>query len=737
MSWPFPPTSVPSGTTPPPAALPGVVQPPPGRAPVATCGGDLPAAFVSNCSACHTAVGAANSRYPDLYAYQGSAGDFVAKVRGGGNGMPAYPASAISDDELGHTFDHFRLIQRAGLDSVALGDVRPLFAPADAVNPPIVFTRDDGVLVTRGAGRVRGRHEGPQATNLEFMEFVFNYFESRSYGFIVEDFTPTGVSRIRVTYLPIASPTNATNFRTWKKYSANDTFNDNGMLVSDAAMPPLGRLDTGYATGIAPFARIQQGESVRNQRDGRDIQRGDLFEFEFGVFIDGASVKPMGSRTAYYTDTFRYQVGQGGLTANSPDPYGGAGLLGPTLPAQQGGGTTNVWPYHLPETAFGQMALNVQHENVQHFLEGRRLFHTSFATGEHSEPGNPPFPEQIGKAGPRLDAPSCETCHLNNGPGALIAGALDDKSSMVFKLHGGPHKQFALQDGTVTLTGFDQSAVVLDDGTSVALRRPRFDVPGAARFSARLARKVIGSGLLEALDERSLLARAACGSEGGISGRPSYVADPRTGERRLGRFGWKAEKVSVQHQIAEALSVDMGVGTTLFPEGGKVELPDEDLARITTYMRLVSVPGQRDHDAPPVVQGEQIFKTIGCAVCHVTDAVTGANHPFAELRSQAIKPYTDLLLHDLGPDLADDSGVPAPATPDDPPGASEWRTPPLWGLGLYATINGHVGLLHDGRAASPLEAVLWHGGEAEAVKRRVMALPASDRAALLAFLQSL
>jgi CxxC motif-containing protein (DUF1111 family) len=149
------------------------------------------------------------------------------------------------------------------------------------------------------------------------------------------------------------------------------------------------------------------------------------------------------------------------------------------------------------------------------------------------------------------------------------------------------------------------------------------------------------------------------------------------------------------------------------------------------------VPPQRDHDLPDVVRGEALFKTVGCSGCHVTDVMTGENHPFAELRSQSIRPFTDLLLHDMGPDLADASGAAAGDQTDAPPAASEWRTPPLWGIGLYATVNGHTGLLHDGRAASVLEAVLWHGGEAETVKRRFMGLAAADRQALLAFVQSL
>jgi CxxC motif-containing protein (DUF1111 family) len=397
----------------------------------------------------------------------------------------------------------------------------------------------------------------------------------------------------------------------------------------------------------------------------------------------------------------------------------------------------------MQETSFGQMALNIQHENVQHFLEGRRLFHTDFATGQHTEAGNPPFPEQAGKAGPHLSAASCETCHINDGPGELLRAPLDDKSSMVFKLYGSGPSQLHLQEGAAMVSGFDERIVVLADGTMTTLRRPRLSVSSAVgpvtRFSARVARKVIGAGLLEAIDEQTILLRADPGDcdANGISGRPSFVKDPASGVRRLGRFGWKADKVSVEHQVADALQSDMGVGTRLFPDAGKAELADEDVARLVTYMRLVSVPGQRDHGAAAVLEGEQIFKTIGCAQCHLTDVMTGANHPFAELRAQSIKPYSDLLLHDMGPDLADASGMPGPGVADAPAAASEWRTPPLWGLGLLGVVNGHTGLLHDGRAATPLEAVLWHGGEAEAIKERVRGLPTAAREALLAFLQSI
>jgi CxxC motif-containing protein (DUF1111 family) len=274
------------------------------------------------------------------------------------------------------------------------------------------------------------------------------------------------------------------------------------------------------------------------------------------------------------------------------------------------------------------------------------------------------------------------------------------------------------------------------------LTRPRIVVSAsggdASHFSARIARRLLGSGLLEAIDEQTLIGRADpedCNGDG-ISGRPSLVRDPETDELRIGRFGWKAEKVSVEHQVADALEADLGVTSRIINDGD-VELADEDLARLTTYMRLVGVPGQSDRGDPAVTRGELLFRTVGCAGCHAPETTTGDHHPFAELRGQRVRPYTDLLLHDLGPDLADDSGEAGDRQGDARPSASEWRTPPLWGVGKSREVQGQVSLLHDGRAHSVLEAVLWHGGEAADVRERLVQLSSEDREALVRFVESL
>jgi CxxC motif-containing protein (DUF1111 family)/mono/diheme cytochrome c family protein len=712
----------------------GDAVPPAGTTPpVDSCERALPASFTTLCSACHTQAGQANTRYPDLYDFMGTIDDFRQHVRmGSPKGMAPYGPDLIADADVQAIFQYFTGGTMRAADAIALGDLKPLYSPGDAKNPPIVTKLADGTIVTRGAGRVRGRHEKEGS----YGTYGPHYFENRSYGFIVEDFTPTGVQHIRTTYLPIAMPDHTgnriTNWRAWKQTGNNATFMINEYMDDIPASPVM---------PMGPVAQVQQKDQT-TVPGSRKMEVGQNFEFEFGIFIAKDALASAGSRDSYYTDTFRYRIGEGGMTANNLD-YDQT--PGPLPDARLGGDTTIAWLIAEPEMYFGQMALNTQQENVQNFLEGRRLFHTDFETGEHSEEGNPGFTAQAGKAGPMLNTTSCENCHIRNGPGELLTGALDEKSSMVFKLYGAGSlgNQLQLQEGSASVSGTEMKSVTLGDGTTVNLSRPKFTVTAtsgdASHYSARLARKLIGMGLLEAIDEQTILARADrldCDQDG-ISGRPSYVTDPVTQLLRLGRFGWKAEKIDVSHQVADAAMADLGVGTSILPDGGKIELDDTDLMKLTTYMRLIGVPPQRDHARADVLKGEQLFKTVGCANCHVTDVVTSANHPFSELRSQAIKPFTDLLLHDLGEELADDSGVPLGQDANAVPGASEWRTPPLWGIGLYETVNGHTGLLHDGRAKTVLEAALWHGGEAQKVKERFMALPAADRDALVAFVMSL
>jgi CxxC motif-containing protein (DUF1111 family) len=292
------------------------------------------------------------------------------------------------------------------------------------------------------------------------------------------------------------------------------------------------------------------------------------------------------------------------------------------------------------------------------------------------------------------------------------------------------------------------------DGTPYVLRRPSYEIAGpgpevmaALLLSPRVAPALIGLGLLEAVAEEEILARADPSDEDGdgISGRANPVWDLRTGRHALGRFGWKASQPTVLQQTAAAFSGHLGITSSLFPaescaalqptcsaapSGGQPELGERFLQDVAVHVGTRAVPARRLWEAAEVRRGERQFAALGCASCHLPALRTADDAAPAVLAGATIRPYTDLLLHDMGEALADQR-------PDFAASGREWRTPPLWGSGLVPTVNGHGEYLHDGRARSLEEAILWHGGEAEAARVAFMALRASERAAVLAFLRSL
>ena len=375
--------------------------------------------------------------------------------------------------------------------------------------------------------------------------------------------------------------------------------------------------------------------------------------------------------------------------------------------------------------------------------------------------------------GPFFNARSCAACHFKDGRGR--PPAFDDERSTGYLVRvgvpgardevGGPlgDERYGsqVQDGAVL--GFAPEAAIrlryedvpgqFADGTPYTLRRPvvgfaeeAYGPMDGLALSARVANQMPGMGLLEAVPEADLLALAdADDLDGdGISGRPNRVWDVERQGLSIGRFGWKAEQPTVQQQVAAAFHGDLGITSDLFnaenctvapagcneaPTGGAPEIEAEDLGHVALYAATLAVPARRDVTSRQVQQGERLFREIGCASCHLPRLQTGPSE-IAALSGQTIRPFTDLLLHDMGPGLAD-GFVTFSAT------GSEWRTPPLWGLGLIETVNGHTELLHDGRARGVVEAVLWHGGEAEAARERFRHLSADERAALVRFLHSL
>lgn len=309
---------------------------------------------------------------------------------------------------------------------------------------------------------------------------------------------------------------------------------------------------------------------------------------------------------------------------------------------------------------------------------------------------------------------------------------------------------------------YEEQPVTLADGTEVSLRRPFYSIDELGygplhpevMISPRVASPMIGLGLLEAVHDEDIESGAdpedADGD--GISGRVNRVWDDVRQTAVLGRFGWKAGQPNLRQQSTHAINGDIGISAPTLPRpGGDCtaaqvtcrQAPDGNTRRhdgleasavmmelITFYSRNLAVPARRDIDDPRVLAGKQVFYESGCIACHRPKFVTRRDSLGAEQSFQLIWPYSDMLLHDMGEGLADHR-------PEGEASGREWRTAPLWGIGLTETVNGHTFFLHDGRARSLLEAILWHGGEAEAAKRKVAALSKDKRDALLAFLRSL
>jgi CxxC motif-containing protein (DUF1111 family) len=292
----------------------------------------------------------------------------------------------------------------------------------------------------------------------------------------------------------------------------------------------------------------------------------------------------------------------------------------------------------------------------------------------------------------------------------------------------------------------------LAGGEKVVLRRPlvsfenlAYGQPGKMLYSLRVGQPVYGLGLLEAVPEATVLALAAESKPDGVKGSANRVWDAATQRTTLGRFGFKANMPNLRQQSAGAMLGDLGMTSSLFPEenctpvqkacraapsGGHPELSDADLDAIEFYLANLAPPPRRHTDDAQVRQGEQFFADSGCTACHRPTLQTGLSERFPLTANRQIAPYTDLLVHDMGKGLAD-------GRPDYQANGSQWRTPPLWGIGLVPLINEHSQYLHDGRARNLQEAILWHDGEARASRQRYVSAPAASRRALLVFLESL
>ncbi|MEZ5812518.1 MAG: di-heme oxidoredictase family protein [Rhizobiaceae bacterium] len=448
--------------------------------------------------------------------------------------------------------------------------------------------------------------------------------------------------------------------------------------------------------------------------------------------------------------------------------------------AMAGGAATSR--HAVTRDAFSHFSTNLSFEEEERFKLGNALFRKLWVS-------SPASTEASDGLGPLFNARSCQSCHLKDGRGHPPEGDVD-ATSMFLRLAVPPEtdeQRLAIANKSLLLIpepvygtqlqdlavpgikaegrmriDYEEHPLKLADGTELSLRMPAYAVADPAygplhpgtQLSPRIANQMIGLGLVEQIHPFDILRQADPddGDGDGISGKASIVRDAVTGKPALGRFGWKASVASIREQSGAAFAGDIGISNPIAPahQGdctayerdclaapngvqpalGDTEAPDPVLDLVEFYSQNLAVPARRDVGSAGVLAGKKLFYQIGCTGCHTPKYVTRRDAAQKGLGFQLIWPYSDFLLHDMGDGLAD--GMIAGEAD-----GNEWRTPPLWGVGLTETVSGHSFFLHDGRARNLTEAILWHGGEAQASRDAFAALAAAERASLIAFLNSL
>ena len=361
--------------------------------------------------------------------------------------------------------------------------------------------------------------------------------------------------------------------------------------------------------------------------------------------------------------------------------------------------------------------------------------------------------------GPILNANACTQCHSAEGRKPIYRENNELSDAILFRLgdkQGQAHAYYGEQmqhqsiDANIEAEGRVQYVTTAASDYVPAGVRFNFTPTnpnqplGSTVMSGRISPQLVGMGLIDLIPEASIVAAADPNdrNKDGVSGRVHWV--DVDGSQQIGRFGWKAINASLRIQNANAMSQDMGLTTSLFMEpnctvnqpicwtainGGSPEVTDSSLDAVTDFMTALAVPERRISDLQTFNKGANLFAQVGCAGCHTPKQKTGDSLRFPLLSQQTIYPYTDLLLHDMGTGL--DDGVKEKNAE-----SFEWRTPPLWGIGIVAR-DPEARFLHDGRASSLTEAILWHGGEAEATKMRFKQLPIAQKETLLSFLSGI
>lgn len=429
-----------------------------------------------------------------------------------------------------------------------------------------------------------------------------------------------------------------------------------------------------------------------------------------------------------------------------------------------GTGTTS----DLSVGAFSHPLSGTRGQDRRDFVVGNSFFQSVWVTSPASTTARDGL-------GPTFNAISCTACHFKDGRGRGLPdtdGKVDvsllfrlrvknaDGSVSVSENYGGQFNPQGIQgvpgEGDA-MVNFETITGNFSDGEKFELKKPKYSFVNLAFgainkktiFSPRVGPQMIGLGLIENINESDILKLSDPDdlNKDGISGRVNTVYSLVQQKYVLGRFGWKAGQPSLLEQNAAAFHGDIGITSYLHPEEEcplvqidcaakrtQDDISEALLGQVTLYTQLLSVPVRRDVNSPNVIRGKEIFNQINCQSCHTASYVTGKNSQFDVLNNQIIYPYSDFLLHDMGDALADDVDN---YKNEEDAGTREWRTPPLWGIGMFQIVNGHTRYLHDGRARSVSEAILWHEGEGAAAKAKYLKLSINDRKDLLTFLNSL
>ena len=656
-------------------------------------------------------------------------------------------------------------------------------------------------IIVEGSERYRNRHED----EWRFDHYAGNYFQSTALNYKLYDWGDS-----LLVFLFPSEPTNWSNGRFcgmsgYEILCDHDTYADNRGSGDNG--PPGGVFN--QPTNIAGLGMtenpFQKDWTAKNYKVNwyvwmiRYVCYGQYIDYEL------SAARTLSDGQLYYSEPQRYYIGLGRIDNKFQHPW--------ARPADEASVNTVTFPQH----AYAQAVQNTRSGSSSSFMKGKAFFDTDWKTGmiyNYATPfdcnGSPmSFPDtthspffRTGASGPLYKGTSCFGCHFQDGKGYPETGqgtnnafsvatfvdlqVVDSTGNFIDHPVFGPSLEIKADapnapQAKCNVTWIDGPSGTYADGTPYKLRKPTYSFTSlgygvtsmnGTKYSARFIPHLSGMGMLEAIDESTILSFVNLpGKAGtGIVGKPQRVTDYYQGPNTLGRFGWKAGMASLKSEIFACVAADLGISNSFFGDkalpGGVSDVPKIPDAFIDTLQIYVSLLGPAPRQMgkgyiiydpkianatvggaiwadptlykgeafemifrdPSAIHGKDLFSQAKCDLCHIPAIRTGTKTQFEELKNLQIQPFTDMLLHDMGPEEADTGGYTEGIA-----GPREWRTAPMWGLGYVPYVNLHTCFMHDGRARNLEEAVLWHFGEGTVSRDAFLKMSASDRKDLLRY----